>query len=646
MYQPSDREILEAATDVMDGFSFKVHQAPAYMFAMQQLSLLMVDKFGRRHGRQTLTLASTIWIASPAAYRVLRRSDMVILPSERLIRSLLSKSFQDKNLGEIFRKLPPQQRLVNVLFDEVKLVEAQRFTAGHMHGLASNVEGVLAKSALVFEILCHHGGPQYILRIDPVAKLKGEQIKGMIMEVHRKIREQGGVPVSFISDNCAINRLAYKLLGGVGMVLLDGAKAFLTFDYDHIYKNIRNNWITEKTKELKFKFEGKEHTACWADIEDLYKEDCKTPLRLTKLNFTAVAPKILQRQCIDFVSRIFHDKTIAALQMSGLKQKHRFSDGTMIFIKMVSRWYKMMNVKSKFSHLRLRDDNRREWTEGCGSFTELLGICDAIETCVYHVIKDRQKKLTKYTGEAFIESTKSNIAAAKYLFEEHGFQFVLPGSVFSQSPLEIFFGLARMRNAGNFYIDIIDVQAAANAKNLHNLLKLDIVPGGEEGRKCCLCNMDPDPVDLEGISGLTLEETQALLEQKGAAAQKYIFIAGFLSRKFERAPGPDEGGAQACEFTTNLDRGGLRTPTLGMVHFVHSAVSLFERLAKPRKVCTKYFRALCSHIDSPYSSEEEATKVLANTLFKAEALHLDDREKTRGCLRRKEKLREKDMEGK
>jgi hypothetical protein len=60
MYQPSDREILEAATDVMDGFSFKVHQAPAYMFAMQQLSLLMVDKFGRRHGRQTLTLASTI----------------------------------------------------------------------------------------------------------------------------------------------------------------------------------------------------------------------------------------------------------------------------------------------------------------------------------------------------------------------------------------------------------------------------------------------------------------------------------------------------------------------------------------------------------------------------------------------------------
>ena len=83
-----------------------------------------------------------------------------------------------------------------------------------------------------------------------------------------------------------------------------------------------------------------------------------------------------------------------------------------------------------------------------------------------------------------------------------------------------------------------------------------------------------------------------------------------------------------------------------MVHFVHSAASLFERLAKPRKVCTKYFRALCSHIDSPYSSEEKATKVLANTLFKAEALHLDDREKTRGCLRRKEKLREKDMEGK
>ena len=124
------------------------------------------------------------------------------------------------------------------------------------------------------------------------------------MEIFYKIREKGGFPVSFISDNCAVNKAAYELLGGIGEVSLgpDGHKAFLTHDYDHIYKNIRNNWITEPTKELQFTFEGKEYIACWKDIEMLYKEDRETPVRLTKLNYTAVSPKALQRQNMDLVA--------------------------------------------------------------------------------------------------------------------------------------------------------------------------------------------------------------------------------------------------------------------------------------------------------------------------------------------------------
>ena len=105
---------------------------------------------------------------------MLRRSDVLILPTERLIRKLLSKSFQDENLKLILEKLPPEQRLMNVLFDEVKLKETQRFSAGHMFGNASDKERVLAKSALVFEIVCHHGGPKYVLRIDPVAGLTAQ----------------------------------------------------------------------------------------------------------------------------------------------------------------------------------------------------------------------------------------------------------------------------------------------------------------------------------------------------------------------------------------------------------------------------------------------------------------------------------------
>ena len=88
-----------------------------------------------------------------------------------------------------------------------------------------------------------------------------------------------------------------------------------------IYKNIRNNWITEPTKELAFSHNGNEYLACWSDIENFYKLDHENPIRLTTLNYTAVNPKPLQRQNIDLVSRVFHDKTIAALELEDLKKK-------------------------------------------------------------------------------------------------------------------------------------------------------------------------------------------------------------------------------------------------------------------------------------------------------------------------------------
>ena len=107
---------------------------------------------------------------------------------------------------------------------------------------------------------------------------------------------------------------------------------------DHIYKNIRNNWITEPAKELTFTLNGKEYLACWSDIEWLYKEDRKTPFRLTKLNYAAVNP--LQRQCFDLVSKVFHDKTNAALRSKELIIKFKFNEGTAVLISLLTEWYK------------------------------------------------------------------------------------------------------------------------------------------------------------------------------------------------------------------------------------------------------------------------------------------------------------------
>ena len=59
------------------------------------------------------------------------------------------------------------------------------------------------------------------------------------------------------------------------------------------------------------------------------------------------------------------------------------------------------------------------------------------------------------------------------------FQNVLP-RIFSDDALEKFFGQSRQRSGGNFYIDVVDINAAANIVNLKSLIKYDIFPANEK----------------------------------------------------------------------------------------------------------------------------------------------------------------------
>ena len=216
----------------------------------------------------------------------------------------MSKSLSDSNLEKRFESLKPQQRLVNILFDEVKLKQAMRFTGGHVVGHAENNGNVLATSALVTEIVCHYGGPRKIMRIIPVSCLKAPQLKDVLLQTAQGVLEKGGKPISFISDNCPLNQATYNALGGPGYVHLPtlGISADLVYDYIHIFTNLRNSWIAELSKELSFSVDEKEYVAKWSDVEQLYEEDKKNPIRLTKLSYTSVYPKLLQRQSVPFVS--------------------------------------------------------------------------------------------------------------------------------------------------------------------------------------------------------------------------------------------------------------------------------------------------------------------------------------------------------
>ena len=181
------------------------------------------------------------------------------LPNDKLIRNLLSRASDDDNLDLLFNELKPEQRLVNVLFDEVALTTSLRFTGGHIVGHATNKPGdvdTVATSALVIEIISHHGSPRYVFLVHPVAKLNAEELQNMLLEAISVIKSKGGDIVSLVCDNCATNQKVYELMGGPGKVTIDYKGEiyflFLVFDNVHIYKNIRNNWITKNNPATMF----------------------------------------------------------------------------------------------------------------------------------------------------------------------------------------------------------------------------------------------------------------------------------------------------------------------------------------------------------------------------------------------------------
>ena len=117
----------------------------------------------------------------------------------------------------------------------------------------------------------------------------------------------------------------------------------LLYDLTHALKNIRNNWMTVKTKTLSFKDpdSGVIINAKWSDFKAIYKEEQNNPIKRTKLDYRTLFPNNYEKQKVGLVLYIFNERTAAVL-----KQK-QFHD-TALFL----------NVKSPNDGIQLNDTDR------------------------------------------------------------------------------------------------------------------------------------------------------------------------------------------------------------------------------------------------------------------------------------------------
>ena len=130
------------------------------------------------------------------------------------------------------------------------------------------------------------GGPQFIVKMLPVAKLDTTFLMEQTKLILKMLKKSSANPIVIVCDGNRVNQSLFKQFETI-KPWRTCDDLFLLSDYVHILKNIRNNWITEKTKELKYEIDGETKVAKWSDLEQLYKLECNKTVKLSKL--TAVS---------------------------------------------------------------------------------------------------------------------------------------------------------------------------------------------------------------------------------------------------------------------------------------------------------------------------------------------------------------------
>ena len=195
------------------------------------------------------------------------------LPSVTTLTKLTSKvsNMDDKSfMKNVFLSLSLMQKNCILLIDEVYVKPMLTYHGGELFGSSVNDNSQLAKTVLAFMIVCLYGGPKFLVKMLPVNKLDTNFLYDQSEHLIKQIKDNGGNLVAIICDNNRVNQAFFKRFSCTSPWRTED-NIFLLFDFVHILKSIRNNWITEKTGEIEFIWRGESLVAKWEHIRKFQK---------------------------------------------------------------------------------------------------------------------------------------------------------------------------------------------------------------------------------------------------------------------------------------------------------------------------------------------------------------------------------------
>ena len=145
---------------------------------------------------------------------------------------------------------------------------------------------------------------------------------------------------------------------------------FFTFDFVHILKSIRNNWLNQKDFEKTFQYPNLEnfavdhcqyplkvHSACFQDVRLLYNSEGQSLAKLAPhLTMKACFPSVIERQNVKLVLKVVNELTLAALRILDDSRLPQYRKNTSEFICILLSLWKIFNINTPFKGIRLNDN--------------------------------------------------------------------------------------------------------------------------------------------------------------------------------------------------------------------------------------------------------------------------------------------------
>ena len=453
-------------------------------FWEQQMRLLQTNKMGRRYHPQVIRFALSIHCKSPSAYRELRESGALILPSERVLRDYKNyfkpgAGITKENIEELKEKTSTYtgiQQYVAVVMDEMKIQENLVFdkSSGELIGFIdlgdplttfANVNedsDPIASHALAFLVRGLATHLKHIVAYFFTANVTSFQLIPLFWKVVAVLETTVKLKViAAVNDGASPNRKFFTLHAKLGGVLPDGvvyktpnlfclARMIYFFaDVPHLIKTARNCLYNSGSGSCsRYMWNNGQHLL-FRHIADMYYRDQEFALhRLPKLTLDHVVLTSFSKMKVKLAVQVL-SKTVSTCL---LECNDPSVVGTAMFCQMVNDFFDCTNVRSTSEHERKRnerikpyestEDERLIWMKDTFlKFLEDWKSSIQAREGPFTAAEREKMFLSNQTYEGFKISANSHVEVIKFLLSE-GFSYVLTER-FMQDVIEDYFGHQR-----------------------------------------------------------------------------------------------------------------------------------------------------------------------------------------------------------